>query len=77
MVKTIDAVFDGKVFRPDDPVGLEPNTHVRLTIETAQPVTGEAESFLRIARSLRLDGPQDWAANLETYLYGGEDQHAG
>jgi len=77
MVKTIGAVFDGKVFRPDDPLVLEPNTRVRLTVETVQPEAKKAGSFLHVARSLNLDGPPDWAANLETYLYGGEDQHDG
>ena len=77
MVKTIEAVFDGQVLRPDDPLGLEPNTRVRLTIETVQPDARKTKSFLHVARSLNLDGPPDWAANLETYLYGGESQHAG
>ena len=77
MLKTIEAVFDGKVFRPEDPLGLEPNTRVRLTIETVEPESSEAKSFLHVARSLNLDGPSDWAANLETYLYGGEGQHDG
>jgi len=77
MVKTIEAVYDGKVFRPDDPLMLEPNIRVRLTIETVQPGMERAKSFLRAARSLNLEGPPDWAANLETYLYGGEGQHDG
>jgi len=75
MVKTIEAVYDGQVFRPDDPLMLEPNIRVRLTIETVQSDTEQAKSFLQVARSLNLDGPPDWAANLETYLYGGESQH--
>jgi len=77
MVKTIEAVFDGKVFRPDDPLVLEPNTRVRLTIETVQPGASKATSFLQVARSLNLDGPADWAANLEIYLYDGDDKHDG
>ena len=77
MIKIIEAVFDGKVFRPEDPVALEPNTHVRLTVETVQPETGEATSFLLVARSLGLDGPPDWASNLENYLYGGDSPHEG
>jgi hypothetical protein len=75
MVTTIEAVFDGKVFRPDDPLGLEPNTRVRLTIETVPPESSKAKSFLHVARSIHLEGPPDWAANLETYLYGGEEQN--
>ena len=77
MAKTIEALFDGEVFRPDGPPGLEPDTRVRLTIETMQPEKGKSQSFLRVARSLRLDGPPDWAGNMETYLYGGARQHNG
>lgn len=68
MVKTIDAVYDGKVFRPADPLVLEPNIRVRLTIETVPPAAEGAGSFLHVARSLNLDGSADWAANLETCL---------
>jgi len=75
MVKTMEAVFDGKVLHPDDPLTLEPNTRVRITIETMQPATDKAVSFLRTARSLNLEGPPDWAANLDAYLYGGKVQH--
>jgi hypothetical protein len=31
-------------------------------------------SFLRTARSRDLDGPPDWAVNLDTYLYSEESQ---
>ena len=44
----------------------------------AQTVLPEAEqttSFLQTARSLNLEGPADWSAKLETYLYGGEKQY--
>jgi predicted DNA-binding antitoxin AbrB/MazE fold protein len=70
MLKTIEAIYDGKVFRPADPLVLEPNIRVRLTIETVPPTAESAGAFLRVARSLNLDGPADWAANLETYLQG-------
>jgi predicted ATP-dependent serine protease len=36
-----------------------------LVETTAEP----ALSFLHTARSLNLDGPPDWSANLENYLY--------
>jgi hypothetical protein len=69
MTRKIKAVFDGETLRPEEPLELAPNTHVRLTIET--PSTAEAPmSFLRTARSLKLDGPADWSANLEEYRYG-------
>jgi predicted DNA-binding antitoxin AbrB/MazE fold protein len=75
MGKTIEAVFDGKVLRPKDPLALKPNTRVRITIEPVEPTTKGAVSFLDTAISLKLDGPPDWAMNIDAYLYGGEHQH--
>jgi hypothetical protein len=69
MTKSIEAVFDGVTLRPDEPLELPPNTRVRVTIESL-PAAGEAGSFLRTARTLKLSGPPDWSSNLETYLYG-------
>ncbi len=68
--QTLDATFDGSVFRPDQPIELEPNTRVRITIEPAQSSEVPSESFLRLARSLNLDGPRDWSSRLDDYLYG-------
>jgi predicted DNA-binding antitoxin AbrB/MazE fold protein len=68
MTTTIEAVFDGKVLRPDRPLKLEPNTRVTLTVTT--PDTSEAtESFLDTAMSIHLEGPADWSENLDRYLY--------
>jgi hypothetical protein len=72
MTKTLEATFDGEVLRPDEPLALEPNTRVRITIETAERPPARPTSFLRTARSLSLQGPPDWAARLDDYLYGGE-----
>lgn len=75
MTKTIEAIFDGKVFRPKDALALEPNTRVRITIEPVEPTSKGCVSFLDTALSLKLEGPRDWAVNIDTYLYGGESQH--
>ena len=72
MTKTLEAVFDGEVLRPDEPIDLEPNTRVRVTIESAAAPRDKSDSFLRTARSLNLQGPPDWAARLDDYLYGDE-----
>jgi len=79
MTTVIDATFDGEVFRPTQPVELLPNTPVRLTIEhttpdstktaSDEPKLGEPYSFLKFAASLKLDGPPDWSANVDKYLY--------
>ena len=74
MIKTVHAIFDGKVLRPEESVDLEPNTHVRIAIEIIEPVKPKVVSFLQTARSLRLKGPADWSARLDDYLYGSKSE---
>jgi len=79
MTTVVDATFDGEVFRPLHPVAIEPNTSVRLTVESAPaegaasegetPKLGEPYSALKFLASLKLDGPPDWSANIDKYLY--------
>ncbi|MEZ4712499.1 MAG: antitoxin family protein [Caldilineaceae bacterium] len=69
MTMMIEAVYDGKVFLPTGPLTLAPNTRVKISIETDG---GEPFSFLGVAQSLKLDGPPDWSAKLDEYLYGGK-----
>ncbi|MDQ3813280.1 MAG: antitoxin family protein [Armatimonadota bacterium] len=64
MVKTLEAVFDGTVLHPAEPLTLEPNTRVRITVETMPPANDAPRSFLQTARSLKLEGPPDWSANI-------------
>jgi len=64
MPHTVEAVYDGAVLRPTTPLGLEPNTRVRLTVEVLSPSQAGPSSFLDTARSLRLRGPADWSTNL-------------
>jgi hypothetical protein len=71
MSMTLTATFDGQVLRPDEPLLLPANTKVRLTIEPSKPSSAGA-SFLRTARSLKLDGPPDWSERLEDYMYGSD-----
>ncbi|HVF88246.1 MAG TPA: antitoxin family protein [Pyrinomonadaceae bacterium] len=69
MTKTLEAVYDGEVLRPDEPLDLEPNTRVRVTIEVEHEKK-EPYAFLRTARSLNLEGPSDWSTRIDDYLYG-------
>jgi len=64
MTEMIEAMYDGKVFRPTRPIALAPNTRVRMTIESLPPAEREAPSFLSTARALELDGPPDWSDNI-------------
>jgi predicted DNA-binding antitoxin AbrB/MazE fold protein len=76
MEKSIEAVFDGKVLCPEEPLSLEPNTRVRILIQKILPSTEKPSSFLRTARSLQLDGPEDWSENVDKYLSGEELDYA-
>ena len=69
MVKTLYATYDGQVLRPDESIALDPNTRVKITIETEKGRQEKRRSFLRTARALELKGPRDWSARLEDYLY--------
>jgi predicted DNA-binding antitoxin AbrB/MazE fold protein len=71
----IDAVYDGSVLRPAEPLNLEPNTHVRIILEVIPPAAQPGVSFIAVASSLDLKGPPDWASNLEEYLYGQSVEH--
>ncbi len=73
VLKTIEAIYDGQVIRPDAPLKLEPNTRVRITVTPVKPAHGVKKSFLATARSLKLKGLTDLAENLDDYLYGGKN----
>ncbi|CAN5558672.1 MAG: antitoxin family protein [Acidobacteriota bacterium] len=80
MEKTVDATFDGEVFRPNEPVDLASNTKVKVIIEEKKlklvevPKKGKAEpyAFFKYLRTLKLDGPSDFSTNLDDYLYHGK-----
>lgn len=77
MTTVLYATYDGQVLHPDKPLLLAPNTRVHLILETAEPTEPATASFLQTAQALNLEGPADWSARLEEYLYGeapqGED----
>lgn len=83
MEKTVDATFDGKVFRPDEPLELASNTKAKVIFDEELPKKlklvempkkgkGEPYAFLKYARTLKLQGPSDFSTNLDEYLYGGK-----
>jgi len=79
MTTTVYATFDGEVFRPEEPVRLEPNTRVLLTIgeePMAKKNMGEPGCFFRAALAANIDGPPDWSERLDEYLYGEEPLRA-
>jgi len=75
MAATIEATFDGTVFRPREPVPLA-RIPRSLTVEALPSGAEKTASFLQTARALNLEGPRDWSANLHRYLYGQETERA-
>jgi hypothetical protein len=67
VTKTLEATFDGKVLRPDEPLELAPDTRVRITIETTDEPVEQPVSFLDTARTLNLEGPADWSERLSSH----------
>lgn len=71
MSQTLEATFDGQVFRPVQPVELEPDTQVEIIVTVKISPDEKSKSFLRTARSLKLKGPKDFSSRIDDYLYGG------
>ena len=70
MSQTVDAMFDGEVFRPTESVELQPDTRVQLIVTVKPTASAVSKSFLSVARELRLSGPADWSSRVDDYLYG-------
>jgi predicted DNA-binding antitoxin AbrB/MazE fold protein len=73
MVKTLRAIFDGTVLRPDEPVDLKPNTRVVVTIETEESApAGEEQDYplTRIGRLATDMGVTDLSVRHSEYAHG-------
>lgn len=77
MTRTFQAIFDGKVLCPEEPIDLEANSHYLLTIEPMEEVekvkeVDEVENDLAFnLSSLAVKtGIPDLAAEHDHYLYG-------
>jgi predicted DNA-binding antitoxin AbrB/MazE fold protein len=73
MSQTVEATFDGQVFRPIETVELQPNTQVQLVVTVKIMPEKKTKSFLNTARSLKLKGPKDFSSKVDDYLYGGAE----
>lgn len=73
MSQILEATFDGEVFRPVQPVELEPDTQVEIVVTVKVSPEEKSKSFLRTARSLNLKGPKDFSSRVDDYLYGGAE----
>ena len=64
-----DAIFDGTVFRPSGKVPLKPNTRVQITVEVNESQPENGKSFLAVARSMKLQGPEDFSESVDNTPY--------
>ena len=76
LAQTITAIYDGDVFHPEKPLGLQPHTRYLIVIQT--PVDSSAESMTSAFRTILecatdLEIP-DLAEQHDHYLYGSDQR---
>jgi len=69
------AHFDGTNICPDEPVYLPQNVSLRITVDNAVVAPTEKNGTLNLFERLEaeaglIDGPADWAAEHDHYLFG-------
>ena len=71
MPRTLTAVFDGKVLRPEGSIDLKPNVRYLVTVEQEVPAA-EGPSAWDLLEQLTgtVEGPEDGAVEHDHYLYG-------
>ncbi|MGD9893097.1 MAG: antitoxin family protein [Dehalococcoidia bacterium] len=73
MQQTLRVIFDGEVFRPEEPVDLEPNAHYEITVIAVysdEASEGDERPLRRYAALAQDLGIEDLAAQHDHYLYG-------
>jgi hypothetical protein len=70
-----NAHFDGTNICPDEPVSLPQNVPLRITVDSSSAPenadNGPLDLFERVeAESGLIEGPNDWAAEHDHYLFG-------
>jgi hypothetical protein len=71
MTQRLQAIFDGQVLRPEEPVQLQPNTRCTVTVQVSDESAkgGNAWQLLdELAGSI--EAPADWSTQHDHYLYG-------
>lgn len=79
MTKTIQARYDGRAIHPDEPLPLPRDARITITVHAEEPQEDEdvgATTFFDVARSISIEGPPDWSARIDHYLYGVDDGKA-
>jgi hypothetical protein len=76
MQRTVEAIFDGEVFRPAVAPDLQANTRCVLHIEQIADSIPGANAW-KTLRTLTgsVEAPEDWALQHDHYLYGVPKSH--
>ncbi len=67
--KTLHAIFDGNVLRPEEPVDLETNVRYLVTIKRKEASKQSLWDVLN-KFSGKVEGPEDWSKEHDHYIYG-------
>ena len=71
MIKTLEAVFDGNVFRPEGKIDLIPNKHYILVVrEKGEEIDSLNTWDVLDSLTGSVEAPQDWSFEHDHYLYG-------
>ncbi|MEO7659589.1 MAG: antitoxin AF2212-like protein [Pyrinomonadaceae bacterium] len=64
MTQSVEAIYDGLVFRPDKPLKIKPNTRVQIVITTKEKSSGTvAEVASHLFGVIDVDAPADVSIN--------------
>jgi hypothetical protein len=71
MVRTLTAIFDGEVLRPDEVLDFKPNARYRVTVESEESVAQGLNAWdLLEELAGTVEAPEDWATEHDHYLHG-------
>jgi predicted DNA-binding antitoxin AbrB/MazE fold protein len=75
MTRSVDVIYDGEVFRPQQPLDLKANSRhtIEIQIDDAPaPVEPEAKTLWEWLDEMSgtVEGPADWSEEHDHYLYG-------
>ena len=68
--KTLHAIFDGNVLRPEESIDLELNVRYLITIERKEDTVQQSLWDTLNKFSGKVEGPEDWSKEHDHYLYG-------
>lgn len=69
--KTLHAIFDGKVLRPEKIVDLEPNVRYLVMVKREEAIMNKESLWDVLSEfSGTVEGPKDWSKEHNHYLYG-------